>query len=320
MMINNKLVCWLLIFGLVPLVFSLSSCGGEKERTAEKVAVTRGNIRAVISSTGIVQPRNRLEIRPPIAGRIEAVLVQEGERVAKGETLAWISSNDRAALLDAARAKGEAEVKHWEEVYKAAPIVSPLDGFIIQRGVEPGQSVTAGDAVLVMADRLGVKARVDETDIGRIRLGQKVNIELDSYPGQKIAGKVSHIAYESQTINNVIIYEVDILPDKVPDFFRSGMSATVEFILNEKRSVLLLPLKAVRKSGDRAYVFPAKYGEKGSRPLQVTAGLENTTTIQIVSGLTEGEEVFIPTAKMLEKLQNQRWRGPRTINPFEKKN
>lgn len=319
-MIKNKLVCWLLIFGLAPLTLSLSSCGGEKDRAAEKVAVTRGNIRAVISSTGIVQPRNRLEIKPPIAGRIEAVLVREGEGVAKGETLAWISSNDRAALLDAARAKGEAELKHWEEVYKAAPIVSPLDGFIIQRGVEPGQSVTAGDAVLVMADRLGVKARVDETDIGRIRLGQKVNIELDSYPGQKVTGKVSHIAYESQTISNVIIYEVDILPDKVPAFFRSGMSATVEFILNEKRSVLLLPLRVVRKSGERAYVFPAKDGEKGARPLQVKAGLENTTTIQIVSGLAEGEEVFIPTAKMLEQLQNQRRRGPRTINPFEKKN
>jgi len=92
---------WILVFGL-----TLVSCASSPEPRLEKVRVTRGNILASIPATGTVMPRNRLEIKPPVAGRVEQILVNEGHNVRKGEILAWMSSNDRAALLDAARAKG----------------------------------------------------------------------------------------------------------------------------------------------------------------------------------------------------------------------
>ena len=126
-----------IIFLLIVAV-ALSSCAGKDEGELKTDKVTRGSIKAQIPSTGIVEPRNRLEIKPPVAGRIDKVLVTEGQKVKKGEVLAWMSSSDRAALLDAARSKGEEELKHWEDVYKPAPIVAPLNGFIIQRAVEPG--------------------------------------------------------------------------------------------------------------------------------------------------------------------------------------
>ncbi|OGC09980.1 hypothetical protein A3F86_02470 [candidate division WOR-1 bacterium RIFCSPLOWO2_12_FULL_45_9] len=102
-----------------------------------------------------------------------------------------------------------------------------------------------------MADKLIVKAQVDETDIGKIRVGQQVVIELDAYAGKEISGRVEHIAYESETVNNVTIYEVDIVPVEVPEFFRAGMSATVNFVLEEKKNVILLPLRAVKKIGNQ---------------------------------------------------------------------
>jgi len=227
-----------------------------------------------------------------------------------------MSSSDRAALLDAARAKGEEEVKHWEDVYRPTPIVAPLNGFVIQRAVEPGQSITVSDAVLVMADHLIIKAQVDETDIGSIKVGQKVEVELDAYPGKNIAGKVEHIAYESQTVNNVTIYEVDVLPNEVPKYFRAGMSATVNFIQDEKDNVFLLPLNVVEKKGDLSYVFVKdKKGEVKAE--QIKTGLENTTHIEIVSGLAEGDQVIKPTKALVEKhLTNKRRRGP--PNPFSK--
>jgi len=83
--------------------------------------------------------------------------------------------------------------------------------------------------------------------ISATSIGQPVSIQLDAYPDQTIKGKVERIAYESRVINNVTIYEVDLLPDSVPDFFRSGMSATINFIREEKNNVLLLPLKAIKK-------------------------------------------------------------------------
>jgi macrolide-specific efflux system membrane fusion protein len=304
---------------LVVLTLALVSCAGKQETQLQTVKVRLGSVKAEVPSTGIVEPRNRLEIKPPIAGRVDQVLVQEGQSVKKGQILAWMSSSDRAALLDAARAKGAAEVKKWEDVYKPTPIVAPLNGFIIQRAIEPGQSVTSGDAILVMADYLIVKAQVDETDIGNIKLGQVVNIVLDAYPEESIQGKVEHIAFESKVVSNVTIYEVDILPGKVPAFFRAGMSATVNFVLQEKNNVLLLPLSAVKKIGDRSYVFVQQKDGKKPEPIQIKTGLENTLNLQIEDGLSEGDEVFIPNVEMLEDLNKKftRRRGP--TNPLQRR-
>ena len=299
------------VFVLGIIFWGISFAKKVPEKPSEVVKVIRGDLSASISSTGTVMPRNRLEIKPPVAGRVEKVLVEEGQNVYKGQILAWMSSSDRAALLDAARSKGPDVLKYWEQVYQPAPVVAPLNGFIILRAVEPGQSVTTADAILVMADYLIVKAQVDETDLGQIKLNQKVEIFLDAYPSSKIAGRVEHIAYESQVVNNVTIYEVDIIPEEMPSFFRTGMSATVNFLLEEKKDVLFLPSKAVKRKNGNAFVFVKKAESKNPAPVQIKTGLESSDNIEIVSGLEERAEVIIPTAKMVQDLlERNRRRGP----------
>ena len=93
-----------------------------------EATVKRGDIEMRVTSTAVVQPRNRLEIKPPIAGRIEQVLVREGQTVDKGQVLGWMSSTERAALLDAARTRGPEELQRWEELYRPTPIVAPIRG------------------------------------------------------------------------------------------------------------------------------------------------------------------------------------------------
>src|SRR3954462_14818386 len=102
---------------------------------AQVLVVQRGSIEDTVEATGVVQPLNRVEIKPPIAGRIEKLLVEEGTRVKAGQILGWMSSTDRAAILDAARAKGEDELKHWEDAYKPTPVIAPLSGTIILKNV-----------------------------------------------------------------------------------------------------------------------------------------------------------------------------------------
>src|SRR3990167_307221 len=125
----------------------------------DTVRVRRGDIETVVLTTGGVEPQNRVEVKPPIGGRIEDILVREGASVRRGQIVAWMSSTERAALLDAARMKGPEEVARWSELYKPAPLVSPIDGAVIARSVEPGQSVTSADPVVVLSDRLIVKAQ-----------------------------------------------------------------------------------------------------------------------------------------------------------------
>lgn len=306
---------WVRVCVVLFCVFLVSGCSQKAEKPLEKAKVVRGDIMAQLPTTGGVVPRNRLEIKPPVPGRVEDVLVTEGQHVKKGQVLAWMSSSERAALLDAAREQGKTEVKYWQDVYKPAPIVAPLDGFIIKRIAQPGQNFSLGDVVLVMADKLIVESQVDETDIGRIKVNQKAAIVLDAYPDTTIPGFVEQIAFESLTVNNVTVYVVNVLPLSIPSFFRSGMSATINFMMNERRNVLILPLSAVKKKGKRSYAF-IRNGEVKS--VQIQTGLENTTHVEIVSGLSEGDEVVIPTAKILQDtIEKSRTRQP--INIFGKK-
>ncbi|MEQ1666714.1 MAG: efflux RND transporter periplasmic adaptor subunit, partial [Bdellovibrionales bacterium] len=176
-------------------------------RTAE---IKKGNITLKVLATGSVQPENRLQIKSPISGRAETILVKEGQKVSKGDTLAWISSSERAVMIDSARAQGPSEIKKWEEIYKATPIIAPLGGTIILRNIEPGQTFTTSDALFVMADRLVVSTQVDETDLAQIFLKQKAKIVLDAYSEQSFEAQVSQLAYEAKTVNNVTTYTIQV--------------------------------------------------------------------------------------------------------------
>jgi macrolide-specific efflux system membrane fusion protein len=291
------------------LGISLQGCSAKSEKPLETAKVARGNISAELPASGIVIPRNRLEIKPPVAGRVEDVLVQEGQQITKGQILAWMSSSDRAALLDAARAKGPDEMKYWQDVYKPAPIIAPLDGFVIKRNMEPGQFFGVSEVVLVMADRLIVQAQIDETDISRIKLGQAAAIQLDSFPDHSIPGAVEQIAYESVTINNVNVYNVNVLPKNVPSFFRSGMSATINFMMEQRTDVPYLPISAIKKKGGRTYCFVKK--DEKIIPIQIQTGLENNDKIEIISGISLGDDVVIPNNKIAQELlDTNRFRQP----------
>ena len=260
-----------------------------------EITVAYGSIENIISTTGTVQPQNRLEIKPPIGGRIEKILVKEGDKVKIGQTLVWMSSTERAALLDAARAQGEESLKDWQEVYKPTPLMATIEGEVIVRAVEPGQTVTSTDAVIVLSDRLIVKAQVDETDIARVKLGQAAIISLDAYPQVKVDAKVDHVSYESTIVNNVTTYEVDIVPQRVPDVFRSGMSANVDIIEKSKDNILLIPLEALKRDKEGSFVLLGQ--GRGKKPVKrrVELGILGENDAEVVSGLKAKDTIIIKT-------------------------
>jgi membrane fusion protein, macrolide-specific efflux system len=259
--------------------------------TYREEKVERGVLSLSILSTGTVQPQNRLEIKPPIAGRVEKVLVKEGQLVQEGQILAWMSSTERAALIDAARSQGPEELKRWETLYRPTPVMAPISGTIILRNVESGQTFTNVDPILVMSDRLTVKAQVDETDIAQIKLKQPAEIVLDAYSHQKISARVDQIAFEAKTVNNVTTYLVDVLPISAPGFMRSGMTANVTFHLESRKNTLLIPSTSLRaEKGAATVLIRDGSGKMKSKEIQV--GLSDGKKTEVVSGLSEGESVF----------------------------
>ncbi|MFA5038662.1 MAG: HlyD family efflux transporter periplasmic adaptor subunit [Candidatus Omnitrophota bacterium] len=308
---NKKRILTLAILVLLPAVLMAAHFLRKKPSpgAAREVAPSLGTVNAVISTTGTVLPKNRLEIKPPVNGRIEKVLVREGEAVKTGRILAWMSSTERAALLDNARGQGPEAVKYWEEAYKPIPLSAPIDGEVIVATTQPGQTVTTQDPVVVLSDHLIVRAQVDETDIGKIRPGQAALITLDAYPETKIKADVEHIYYESETVNNVTVYKVDLKPEKILAFFRSGMNATVDFVEQGKPGALLVPREAVQVSKGLAFVWVSP--GPGQEPVQrsVEIGLSDDQHTEILSGLSQDDIVVI-------KSKTSRSSAAGTSNPF----
>jgi len=262
-----------------------------------------------ISSTGTVLPRNRLELKPPVNGRIEEILVKEGDNVKAGDVLAWMSSTERAALLDAAKGKGEQAVKYWEDAYKPIPLIAPIDGEVIVEKTQPGQTVTTGDPVVVLSDKLIVRAQVDETDIGKIGLGKKAVIKIDAYPDVKINAVVNHIYYESKTVNNVTVYEVDIVPEEIPKFFRSGMNASIDFIDESRENTLLIPLEAVYKEKNNNYVLIKQADEVEPLRAAVQLGISDDKNVEALSGISKNDIIIIKS-KTYSLPKNTRGKNP----------
>ncbi len=290
------LIAGLILIAIV-FLFIRSKVKTETGEVVQEISPATGSIYTVISTTGTVLPKNRLEIKPPVNGRVESILVNEGENVKIGQTLAWMSSTERAALLDAARSQGEAKLKYWQEAYKPIELLAPIDGEVIVATTQPGQTVTTADAVVVLSDQLIVRAQVDETDIGKIKLGQEATITLDAYPDTKIEARVEHIYYESETVNNVTIYKVDLAPKKTPEFFRSGMNATVDFKAESKESALLIPVNAVRKEGEESYVLLRQESSQNPVKRVVKLGISDDKNYEVLSGVTVGDTVIITTKK-----------------------
>ncbi len=262
-----------------------------------------GDIQKSVTATATVQPQNRLEMKPPVGGRIDKILVEEGQTVKTGDVLAVMSSTERAALLDAAHSQGAEEVSYWENVYKPIQMFAPIDGEVIVKSVQPGQTVTTTDPVVVLSDRLIVEAQVDETDIGKVKEGQKAVITLDAYPDIEVNATVGHIYYESLVVNNVTIYKVDILPEKVPDVFRSGMSANIRIVQAEKDNVLTVPLEAVKhgKGGKGSFVLVDQGKNQKPEKRTVETGISDDSTVEIVSGIDENDVLVIPAPKAAGK-------------------
>ena len=252
----------------------------------EYVKVERGPLRVSLRESALIAPEHRLTITPPIPGRMDTILVANGDAVKQGQVLAWISSTSRAALMDAARANDVKELKYWEDVFKPAPLVAPLDGHIISTAVVPGQVVVTAQTVFTMSDHLIVEAFVDETDLSQVWLGQTVGITFDSFPDAQLTGKVHEIAFDATTVNNVTTYQVNIYLDSTPAYVRSGISANVFLLISDRPKVLKIPTDAISPEGT-VLVVPGP--DQPPVETKIDVGLTDGESTEVTSGLVEGD-------------------------------
>ena len=267
------------------------------------VKPARGVLVMKTQAIGSVEPENRVLVTPSVSGRAEEVLFTEGQVVAKGQVLAWVSSSERTALLDSLKMKESTpeEKKMVEEAYKLAPVVAPISGRVVKRAVEPGQSVSASKELAVISDRLIVKTFVDETDIGAVKEGQKAEFYLDAFPKDRHEGSVLAISHESSQKDGVIVYEVKILPGRDIPVLRSGMTADVLVITGSKKNVMTIPKRSVKYRDGDALVSVKDSPAGKLTEKKVAVGSANESAIEVLSGLADTDTVYYSTGIAKER-------------------
>jgi macrolide-specific efflux system membrane fusion protein len=287
-----------LFIGAIWLLSAHVKARNEAKRLAElsPAKPSRGVLVIKTQATGNVEPENRVLVTPSVSGRAEQVLFTEGEQVKKGQVLAWVSSSERTALLDSLKMKDTSpeEKKMVEEAYNLTPVVAPIDGMVVKRSVEPGQSVSEAKELAVISDRLIVKTFVDETDIGAVKEGQKAEFYLDAFPKDRQDGRVIAISRESTEKDGVIVYEVKTLPDRAIPAMRSGMTADVLITTGRRENVLTIPKRSVKyKDGDALVELRSPGGKLAEKKISVGAANENS--VEVLSGVADADTVYYST-------------------------
>ena len=213
-------------------------------------------------------------------------------------------SNAQVSQSKAQVAQAKAALDNAEENLRYSTITSPMNGVVLSKDVEVGDAVSSilvlgSQATLVMTlgdtSEVYVRGKVDEADIGKVYLGQEARIVVESFKDKKFEGRVTKIVPLGQEKDNVTTFEVRVSIQNPGGELRANMSANAEIILEEKKSVLLIPEGAVIFDKDKnASVEIADPSEtNGRKKLAVKLGITNGVKAEVLSGLNEGQKVIL---------------------------
>lgn len=256
--------------------------------------------------------------------RAEATLADSKRTLARNKELfskGYIAKSDldvsetnvetNAAQSSAAKAliaQAVAAMKIAETNLRYTKIVSPVDGTVISRNVDVGQTVAASfqtPTLFTIAQdltKMQIDANVDESDIGRIKVGQAVDFSVDAYPDITFKGTVAQVRSAPITVQNVVTYDVVVKVDNPELKLKPGMTANVTLIIAVKKDVLKVPNAALRfrpvekeraaggRKGQTVYIVENEKPKK----ITVTVGTSDGNLTEIVSGeLREGQEIIL---------------------------
>jgi HlyD family secretion protein len=230
--------------------------------------------------------------------------VAENRKRAAQSQLAIGKAKVTEAHAQVAQAKAAAD-RAAEDVANAT-IRAPIRGTVLSRDVEIGSPVSSilnlgANATLVMTlgdiEQVFVRGKVDESDIGHVRLGQPARIRVETFKDKVFNGKVTQISPMGVEKDNVTNFEVRVSIDNPGQELKANMTANAEIVLEEHADALIVPEAAITYDAQKnAFVDVAAPGTKtGRRKVAVKLGVGNGTKIQILDGLKQGDKVILPS-------------------------
>lgn len=322
----------------------------------EKAQVKYMSMKSIVSATGTIKPVESVEVSSKITARVKQVLVKENDTVSQGQTVALLDGKDYETQKEQAEftlnnakiiydrtnylynigAKSKEDLDNAQYNYDTAQsklaeaesnlsetvIVSPMDGVVIGEPVTDGTMAVQGNSnptvIMRIADlsKKQIFAKVDETDIGTVRVGQKATFTVDAYNGRTFTAMVSKISQtdmdNSWNINSsnasssatVIYYSVTLDVDDPEGLLMPSMTARVDIETANKDNALAVPLSALKTDKQGTYVIVIK--DNGSTENRyVETGIYGDEFVEIVSGLSEKENIDVTMVKKTTQVNNR---------------
>jgi HlyD family secretion protein len=230
-------------------------------------------------------------------------VAENKQRAAQGQL---VISQARVGESQAAVAEAQAAVERAEEELANATIRAPIRATVLTRDVELGSPVSSilnlgANATLVMTlgdiDSVFVRGKVDEADIGRVRLDQKAKITVETFKDHTFEGRVTQISPIGAEKDNVTTFEVKVSITNAAKELKANMTANAEIVLEEHPNSLIIPEAAItydaKRNASVEVLDPSL--DTGRRTVPIKTGVGNGTRTQVLSGLKEGEKVVLPS-------------------------
>lgn len=251
------------------------------------------------------------QITAKASGDLDTLSVKEGDRVSEGQIIGVIAEADLDTQIENARIaleNAQLSLQNAQDKLEDYTITSNITGEVIEKNLDVGDNIngmsSSGSTVTypaVIYDRseLVFDMAIDEKDIGKIQVGQKVEITAGALDDQSFTGVVDKVNINGTTVNGNTSYPVTIKVDGAPEELYPGMNVSAKIIVEEAGSVLTLPVEAVERGDTVLVALPGCLDENGAifdlsatEERQVTLGRNDDNYIEIVDGLEEGDIVL----------------------------
>ena len=321
------------------------------KKTYDTEKVVRMDLTKTVSATGTIQPRDSVEVSGKVTARIKEILVEENDHVREGQVVAILDGKDFEAKLDQANftltnarqkldrtdrlykigAKSLQELEDAQYEYDRAKsavelaqddvnqtvITAPMDGVVVGEPKTPGTMAVQGSTNPTVIMRIAdlseklVKAKVDETDIGSVKVGEHATFTVDAYPDKTFRAEVTKISQtdtanswdtnstssSSNSSNAVIYYYVTFSAPDEENLLLPAMTARLDIVVGQVRDALCVPIDALKTDAQGSYVERITKDAQGkdvAEKVYITVGLYGEEFVEVTGGgLNPGDEVSI---------------------------
>ncbi|MCF6097800.1 efflux RND transporter periplasmic adaptor subunit [Thermovorax subterraneus] len=272
---------------------------------------TRDGVQKAVETVALEAPEE-IEVKSEAAGTVSAIYVKEDQTVSAGAKLVSLDSEELKESVESAKRsleQAKLDLEEKELAKNELVYTAPFDGTIVEVNVSEGEelvqssSQSSSEPLIILADysKMKVVISVDELDAVKIKEGMPVKITSDAFPGKSWQGTVENVAEIGTSSDDVSTFDVTIVTSPIEEL-KAGMTVTAEIIVQSKEDTLILPASAIREANGRTFVLlrenegEANGQSRRQNMKEVKLGIKTSEYVEILEGLSEGDEVIIPTS------------------------